>query len=181
MGTDKAWLDLNGVSMIERVIAALSGAVATVSIVANTPEFARLGLPTFSDAFAGRGPLEGIRTALSNSRSSRVVLVACDLPFVTSELFKFLLTVSVNHQATIPIGPDGKLEPTCAVYDTRALPVLNNILASGVRKISDLFDRVPTRFVPFNEISRLSGAGLFFENINTPEDYSRALERFKGH
>src|SRR5438046_2516502 len=94
MGTDKAWLELGGRAMIEQVIAALAPVTGSVAIIANSAEYARLGLPVFADAQSGIGPLEAIRTALANSATSRVLLVGCDLPFVTEDLFRFLLNIS---------------------------------------------------------------------------------------
>src|SRR5437870_3479771 len=92
MGTDKSWLELGGRAMIQRVIAALAPATTSVAIIANNDEYRRLGFPVFADTHADVGPLEAIRTALSNSSMPRIVLVGCDLPFVSSELFKFLLS-----------------------------------------------------------------------------------------
>ena len=173
MGKDKAWLELGGRPMIQYVIAALVPVTTSVAIIANSPEYNRLGLPVFADTRPGIGPLEGIRTALSNALTSPVVLVGCDLPFVTSELFKFLLSISGNYHATVPVGADGKLEPLCAVYSPEALPAVTDLIARGQRKISLLFDRVSTRLVTFGELGHLAGSALFFENINTPEDYAR--------
>src|SRR5215218_4240799 len=87
MGSDKALLEIRGRAMIEHVIAALRPVTTGVAIIANDPSYARLGLPVFRDSRAGLGPLEAIRTGLSNARAPRIVLAACDLPFVTSELF----------------------------------------------------------------------------------------------
>lgn len=174
MGTDKAWLEMGGQVMIERVIAALTPVTSSVSIIANDPQYARLGLQVFGDTNAGVGPLEAIRTALANSSTDRVVLAGCDLPFVTSELFSFLLDLEGTHQAVVPLSCDGLLEPLCAVYPREALAAVTELIASGVRKVSRLFDRVPARFVAYDEISHLREAELFFENINTPEEYERA-------
>src|SRR5258705_9801290 len=99
MGTDKAWLELGGRAMIERVIAALAPVASPVAIIGNDPRYSRLGLQVFADINVGVGPLEAIRTALANSSTERVVLAGCDLPFVTSELFSFLLNVEGKHQA----------------------------------------------------------------------------------
>src|SRR3989442_922973 len=110
MGTDKAWLELGGRPMIEHVIAALVPVTTSVAIIAKSPEYSRLGFPVFADLHSDIGPLEAIRTALASAETSRVVLVGCDLPFVTSDLFRFLLSISENHQAVVPIGADGKLE-----------------------------------------------------------------------
>lgn len=176
MGRDKAWLELGGQLMIERVIAALAPVTTSLAIIANTPEYSRFGLPVFADSQPNVGPLEAIRTALANARTSRVVLAGCDLPFLTTELFEFLLSIPSDHSAIVPVGIDGKLEPLCAVYSQRVLPVVDDLIRSGKRKVSILFDRIDTRLIPFDELSSLPGARLFFENVNTPEDYRRAVE-----
>ena len=88
--------------MIEKVIAALAPVTSALAIIANNPEYARLGLPVFADKQTGIGPLEAIRTALANSATSRIVLVGCDLPFVSEDLFRFLLKIPGDHQAVVP-------------------------------------------------------------------------------
>jgi molybdopterin-guanine dinucleotide biosynthesis protein A len=175
MGKDKAWLDLAGRPMIERVIAALQPVTTSVAIVANDPEYAKLGFPVFADSQMGIGPLEAIRTTLRNSNSPRALLVGCDLPFVSPDLFKFLLSIGGDYDAVVPMSADRKLEPLCAIYCTRALVVVDALIASGERKVSSLFDRVPTRLVRLDELQHLADSELFFENVNTPEDYARAI------
>ena len=179
MGTDKAWLELDGRPMIEHVIAAVQPITPRVAIIANQPEYQRLGYPLFADSQSGIGPLEALRTALTYTATDRVILVACDLPFVKSELFRFLVEASSEHQATVPIGPDGKLEPLCAVYHRDALSVVNNLIVEGQRKIGLVFDRVATRIIAFAELAHLPGSDRFFANINTPDDYMR-LRKLTG-
>lgn len=176
MGADKAWLKLDGRPMIEHVIAALTPVVSSVAIIANRAEYQRLGFPVIADTNVDIGPLEAIRTALANSTSSKIILVACDLPFITSDLLRFLLSLSGDRQSVVPIGSDNRFEPLCAVYSREALPVVEEIIHSGQRRISPLFDRVPTRVVAFDELRHLSGFEQFFENINTIQDYQRALK-----
>ena len=162
--------------MIEHVIGALAPVTVSVAIIANSRKYHRLGLPVFADIHKNVGPLEAIRTALSNSVSRRIVMVGCDLPFVSSELFKFLLNAPGDYQVVVPIGPDGKLESMCSIYWKEALPVITDLINRGERKISLLFERVPTRFVSFGEMKHLTRSELFFENVNTPDDYRRAIE-----
>jgi molybdopterin-guanine dinucleotide biosynthesis protein A len=179
MAKDKAWLDLGGQSMIERVIAALTPVSASVSIIANDPVYSQLGLPVFIDKLRGIGPLEAIRTALTNTRFRQVLLVGCDLPFVTSELFRYLLRVQDNSEIVVPVGPDEQLEPLCAIYCQTVLPRVEELIESGERKVRSLFAMATTRFVAFNELQHLHGSDLFFENVNTPSDYSRAQEKLQ--
>jgi molybdopterin-guanine dinucleotide biosynthesis protein A len=179
MGTDKAWLELGGRAMIEHVIAAITPVTTKVAIIANSPDYERLGFTVFADSHTRIGPLEAIRTALANALTPMVILVGCDLPFVTTDLFKFLLSIAGNHQATVPIGADGILESLCAIYRREALPAVTDLIKHGERKVSLLFDRVPTRLVRFEELRNLPGSELFFENVNTPEDYARVRERLR--
>jgi molybdopterin-guanine dinucleotide biosynthesis protein A len=180
MGVDKAWLELAGRAMIEHVIAALAPVSTHLAIIANSPDYERLGFPVFSDSNQGIGPLEAVRTALSNTFTDRVILVGCDMPFVTTDLFKLLLNIDGAHYATVPIGVNGKLEPLCAVYRSEALSAVTELINQGERKMSRLFDRVPTRFVPFEELRLLRGSEVFFENINTPEDYKWVSEKMRA-
>ena len=176
MGSDKALLEIGGRAMIEHIIAALLPVTAKVSIIANNPEYSRLGLPIFADSVTGIGPLEAIRTSLVNAQAPRVALVGCDLPFVTSDLFSYLLDLKGNYQAVVPVGRDEKLEPLCAIYSVDALERVADLINRGERKVSKLFDLVPTRLVSFDELRFLQGSELFFENVNTPEDYARACK-----
>jgi molybdenum cofactor guanylyltransferase len=207
MGRDKAWLELDGRPMIGRVIEALTSVTTSLNIIANSPDYARLGFPVFADTYQGVGPLEAIRTALANSPTEWVILAGCDMPFVTTELFALLLNIAsaeisnlkpqistlspqpLNSEpqapdsglrtqdsglaAVVPLNANGLTEPLCALYSTAALQAVTELIDSGERKVSLLFERTRTRRVSFDEITNLPGAGLFFENINTPEDYER--------
>ncbi|HWP44861.1 MAG TPA: molybdenum cofactor guanylyltransferase [Blastocatellia bacterium] len=162
--------------MIERVIDAVAPVTKSVAIIASGGEYERLGLPIFSDAYPGIGPLEAIRTALANSPAPRVVLAACDLPFVSAQLFAFLLAAADAQTSVVPMDSAGRLEPLCAVYSKSALDEVTRLIESGERKVSKLIDRIPARVVEFEEMSGMEGASLFFENVNTPEEYLRAVE-----
>lgn len=178
MGRDKAWLEIAGRPMIAHVIAALQPATTSVSIIANDSEYARLGFPVLPDSHSGIGPLEAIRISLLNTKGPRALLVGCDLPFVTSELFKFLVSLDGPYEAVVPISANQRLEPLCAIYRSSSLNAVEALIASGGRKISLLYDRIFTRFVGFEELQHLAGSELFFNNVNTPDDYARAIENF---
>jgi molybdopterin-guanine dinucleotide biosynthesis protein A len=180
MGTDKAWLEIGGRAMIEHVIAQLAPAASSIAIIANDQKYGQFGYPVFADANRGVGPLEAIRTALVNATTGRVILVGCDMPFVTRELFSFLLDVKGDYRAIIPLSADDELQPLCAIYHRDALPVVASLIENGTRKVSVLFESIAARFVRFDELSHLQGAELFFQNINTPEDYARAVNLLGG-
>lgn len=180
MGIDKAWLEIEGQPLIERVLGSLRAVTSTVAIIANTEGYRSLGVPVFTDSHQGVGPLEAVRVALSNTQTDRILLVACDLPFLTPELFSFLLSIPSTSEAIVPLSADNQLEPLCAIYCKDSLQAVENLIEHGERKMAKLFELVPTRFVEFKEIRELDGAYLFFENINTPDDYDHAIRRFRA-
>ncbi len=175
MHRDKALLKLGDRAMIERVIAALRAVTSSVSIIANDPLYEKFGLPVFSDTHKGFGPMEAIRTALLNTSAPRVALAGCDMPFVTSELFAFLIDEAERYDAVVPLDSKGRLEPLCAVYSTAVMNVVCRLIEKGDLKTARLFERINTRIVEFEEVRHLPHSELFFENINTPQDYARAI------
>ena len=174
MGKDKAWLEIDGRPMIQRVIEEMLRVTPAVSVIANNSEYGRLGLPVLADLNSGVGPLEAIRVALASSLGPSALLVGCDLPFVTAEFLGFLIARVEGVQVTVPLSRDGQPEPLCAIYSTEVLGEVTALIATGERKVSRLFDRVRTRLIPFEDFSHLSGAERFFINVNTPQDYIRA-------
>src|SRR5215211_755209 len=94
-GADKAALAIGGARIIDRQLAALSAVADDVRIVANDRDrYAGLGVRVIPDALPGRGPLGGLHAALLDAAHDRVLVLACDLPFVTAALLERLVTES---------------------------------------------------------------------------------------
>lgn len=179
MGRDKAWLELGGKSLIEHVIAALAPVVSEVKIIANDENYSQLGLPVLADDTRDIGPAEAIRTALANSSTRDVLLVGCDMPFVTPDLFEVLLGEFQGWQAAILIGPDGRAEPVCAAYSRDALETFTSLIDAGERKLSTFYSRLRTKLIPYQSLQKIPGAEYFFFNVNSPEDYEKAKVIFE--
>jgi molybdopterin-guanine dinucleotide biosynthesis protein A len=180
MQRDKALLKLGGLTMIERVIGALQPVASSIAIIANDPVYEKFDLPVFADTNKGIGPLEAIRTALANSRQEKAVVAGCDMPFVTSELFAYLLDQAQGYDAVVPLDAEGRIEPLCAVYSTAAMSEVCRLIERGDLKMAHLFDAIHARVIEFSELRNLPRSELFFENINTPEDYARAINLIAG-
>lgn len=174
MGADKSLLELGGLQFTERIAQELARAGFGVSTVGARQAAGRW--PNVPDVYAQWGALGGLHAALAACRAEWAMVVACDLPFVTGELFVRLASLSSeNFDAVIPVQPDGRLQPLCALYRRAAcLPIAEQFIERGERRPRALLDLVRTRRVAPGELQELSGAHLFFMNVNTPEDYERA-------
>lgn len=174
MGTEKALLELDGKRFIERIADELSRAVKSVRTIGARREIGRL--QNAPDVYTQWGALGGLHAALDACRAEWAAVSACDLPFVTGELFVRLASLSgEDFDAVIPVQPDGRVEPLCALYRRAAcLPVAQALIESGERRPRALLERIRTRRVTTDELADLPDAQLFFTNVNTPEDYEQA-------
>jgi len=172
MGTDKSQLLIERQTFADRIAETLSQVADSVAVVGG--QAARV-----ADVYPQWGALGGIHAALAACKSEWAIVVACDLPFVTAELFSFLAAERLDHDAVVPIQPDGRPQPLAALY--RVDPCLQRateLIEAGRRRPLDLLDAVITRWVQFDQLTNLAQADRFFANINTPSDYDEAI---RGH
>jgi molybdenum cofactor guanylyltransferase len=178
MGTDKAQLELGGRSFVERIGGALACVTERVSVVGarrGDAVAAAWGLPVVPDVYAKWGALGGLHAALAACRAPWAAVVACDLPFVTAELFARLIDRRESFDAVVPVQTDGRLQPLCALYRVEpCLRLTEELIASGERRPRALLQGVRTRRVKPVELADIEGASLFFTNVNTPEDHAQA-------
>jgi len=152
--------------------------VATgVSVVSSRAGAESHGLPVVEDLRVGVGALGGLHAALSACRAEWAAVVACDLPFVTGELLARLASMlSDEVDAVVPLQDDGRVQPLCALYRARVCLVrVEEMIRARELRPRVLLSRVRARVVEFGELRDLAGSARFFLNVNTPEDYARAV------
>jgi molybdenum cofactor guanylyltransferase len=175
MGTDKSQLRIEQQTFIERITGTLLKLTDLVTVVGHND--ARL--PSVFDIYPQWGALGGLHAALTACRREWAIVIACDLPFVTSELFQQLADLRMDHEAVVPVQPDGRPQPLSALY--RIDPCrqrATELIEAGRRRPLDLLETVKTRWVEFAEIRNLAQAEKFFVNINTPKDYDDAIRGY---
>jgi molybdopterin-guanine dinucleotide biosynthesis protein A len=197
MKQDKAWLEVDGAPMIERVVAAAGPAAGRFGIIVNAanPQIERYERLAEScdaglifDLHEHLGPLGGVHTALAHCRAGESALVlACDLPFITTDLLTFLCGVhqgenphSASHipqSITVPLDQSNRPQPLAAIYDQSLEATVGQMLAANELRVDLLYSRVSTRLISFAEFANLRAAELLFINVNTPEEYLAALHR----
>jgi molybdopterin-guanine dinucleotide biosynthesis protein A len=175
-GADKASLAVGRARIIDRQLAALSVVADDIRIVANdTDRYGALGVRVIPDAILDAGPLGGIYSALIDARHDAVIVLACDLPFVTAALFERLVTergAGEEVDAVVPRSDRG-LEPLCALYDRRCAAAARSRIERGALQVAGLLDDVRVRVLGPDALAPYD-AGALFTNVNTPHDYERA-------
>src|SRR5215210_2399465 len=186
MGQDKAQLRLGPETLLERIVAELSPATFSVTLVGSPQAYVGHSLPTVPDVYEQWGALGGIHAALSAAKTDWIIVIACDLPFVTRDLFERLKSFgdeSIDSiDSIVPMQPDGRPQPVCALYCRETcLPEIERLVSAGEHTPRALLTNVRTRYVQFEELNDLPGAENFFLNLNTPEDFERAKSFAENH
>jgi molybdenum cofactor guanylyltransferase len=175
-GADKAALAVGDARIIDRQLAALSAVADDVRIVANDRQrYAALGVRVIPDLVPDRGPLGGLHAALLDASHDRVLVLACDLPFVTAALLERLVSESGTGEeidAVLPRSARG-LEPLCALYMKRCAGRVLARLERGDLAVAGLVDDLRVREIGPEALAPYDDGSLF-ENVNTPHDHARA-------
>lgn len=185
-GAPKALARVGGRRIVDRVRDALAAATPDVVLSANDPAlFAELGLETRPDDVAGFGPLGGILTALrwaAERERSGALVAACDMPWIPADLPRMIANraAASDADAVVPEsgGPRG-IEPLCAWYSIRCIPLVERMMDEGERRVHRLMDRIRADVIPVAEVRRIGDPRILFFNVNTADDLRRA-ERLGG-
>ncbi len=182
MGKPKGLLEIGGEALLLRTARVVGPLVSSVTVIGPANPYRRLGLSTTPDRIPGlprvaafQGPLAGIVTALSASKSRWNLILACDLPYLSRDWVEALLrrVCRSNAQALLPCTQGG-LEPLAAVYRLDAYEKLADAFQEGIRKVTDALKRIPVETVMSSELGNLEDAQRVLQNMNTPADLAAA-------
>ena len=129
------------------------------------------------DLYPDKGPLGGIYTGLLASRSSHSLVAACDMPFLNTELLRYMVELSSDFDAVVPQLGEGMVEPLHAIYSKNCLHSMKRQLERNELAVDSIFGTVSVKYVKRAECQRLDPQLLSFFNINDHSDLERAVSR----
>lgn len=179
MGRPKALLPFAGQPLIVHVVSMLRRLFAEVAVVAAPgQELPEMPVTLVRDEVAYQGPVGGIYYGLRAGGGDAAFVTSCDSPFLNAALISHLLSQASDHDIVAPRW-QGRFQPLHAVYRTRLLPILRGRLVRGELKLVSLLEDVRTHAIGEDEIRRFDPHGDTFFNINTPDDYDKAVTRWR--
>jgi molybdenum cofactor guanylyltransferase len=192
MGSPKAWLDFGGETLLARVVRIVRRACAPVIVVAAPGQDVPPLPPDVAiarDPLEGRGPLQGIAAGLralvelppGNERVDAAFVTPTDAPFLEPALIARLAALrGEDHDVAVP-HTDNHFHPLAAIYACTCLAHIEALLAADRLRPFFLFERVRTvvcdapTLLADPDLATADPALRSFENLNTPDDYARAL------
>jgi len=176
-GKEKAFLDIKGTRILDRILDTFKAVFNEIILVTNHPvQYLEWNVHIVTDLLHKRSAMTGIHTGLYFSTYSHIFVSASDTPFLKRSLIETIVEkIEPAIDVIIPETSAG-LEPLCAVYSKKRLPVIEKLLAEDRFKIQQLFTGARVKRVPQSCLQASDPTLLSFFNINTPQDLQRALE-----
>jgi molybdenum cofactor guanylyltransferase len=173
MGQDKAWLPFRGRPLLAHQIETVRRVRPGDILISGRrgTDYSQIECRILYDRVPNRGPLEGIRQALATVRADLLLVLAVDMPLMTSTFLTRLVRRCTPELGCVP-RLEGRWEPLAAVYPVSVLPVIDSMFATNSFAATRLVQLCADAGIiePYEtakESARLLGSW------NTPEDAAR--------
>jgi len=180
----KARLLVGGEILIRRITLSLVSLFEDILVVVDEDKFDYLeklmyGFGSYvklvSDVVGPKCPLRGLYSGLVRSPAKFNFLVGCDMPFLQRELISHMAGRISRSDILIPRTGEF-LEPLHAFYSSRCLGSIEKVLREGKRKMVSFFPYVEVKYLEREEIAIFDPEAISFFNINTEDDWEKAIE-----
>ena len=179
-GKNKAFLEIGGIRLIDRITEDMKNIFKRVILVTNDKKgYEYLGIPVVEDLITGLGPIGGIYTGLMSIPSQAGFFVACDMPCINRQLVRYMVDIQDNHAAVVP-SVANEIEPLHAIYAQSCLGPIRDLIDSKRYQVRLVYDQITVRYVKEGEIRRFGSPTRAFLNINTPDEFAMIQSLLKA-
>ena len=189
-GQSKGLVELAGKPLILHVLNKLATVVRETVVVVKSEvqrkEFSHLikqRPQIIVDGADFQTPLAGALVGFETVQNEYALLLACDTPFISSQILHFLLDVCVDKAGAIPRWPSGNLEPLHAAYQVkRAAKAAKTALEKGELNMRSMIQNMQNiRYISTTALQQFDQRLITFFNINTLNDLRKAEAIMKHH
>lgn len=172
MGSDKGMLPLNETVFIAHIVKALEEAsVKNITIVSANTDYDFLSCNRIEDIISDKGPVGGIFTALSHSKTKHNIILSVDIPLISAEIITWLIANIDEEKQITQVKVLDKISPLIAVYDKDVVSIFEEHLRREYLKLKMVVAQIPHQTIEVPE-----KWCTLLQNINTKEDYNNILK-----
>ena len=165
---------MGGRSIRDRQLSVLRDLTPHVLIVtSDSSHLEGAEVPVVADRLPGTGALGGLYTALVEATTEQVLVIGCDMPFLTAPFLTYLAEQGRTMDAAVPRDARGR-HPLCASYLRRAAGRIHARIKEGRLRVGDMLEDLTVRELGPDELARFNRDGGLLINVNTPDDYAHA-------
>ncbi|NJS10410.1 MAG: molybdenum cofactor guanylyltransferase [Microcoleus sp. CSU_2_2] len=178
MGKDKALLEFEGRSLLQRSCEVAASLTSEVYVLTAWPDRYRSILTTecqfLLEYSPETGPLVALTQGLTEIVAEWILLLACDLPLLEADIIQNwvdrLTEVPLSTLAVVPYQ-NSRWEPLCGFYRSQSLSSLQRFIESGGRSFQVWLNQIGATPLPVS-----IREAVMLSNCNTPEEF----EHLKG-
>ena len=179
MGTDKGLLKWGAFTWAVITVNKLKGLTSSPKISVNKEQvipysgiFESPDLIADNDSLKIKGPLCGILSTHLRFPTEDLLVLACDMVFMETEILEILLRKQQQMPGSeaIVFTNDGDPEPLCGIYTSKGLARVYNLYKEDrlqKQSMKYILEQLPTTFVPIQPDQK-----KYFFNLNSPGDIS---------
>jgi molybdenum cofactor guanylyltransferase len=177
MGVNKGLLKLGDLTITEHVINALNPICGEIILSVNNQDFDFLPYRKVIDKIHGKGPISGFYSSLSESNTDENIIISCDTPFITDYFLNLLLSNSNGFEIVLPVY-NSWVQAMTGYFKKSILPVIQSQMRKGNFVPINIFEKCNINLLQVNNKNCKDADKIFF-NINSQEDYQKAIKLFK--
>jgi len=177
-GRDKTKLQFGEETLLERTLKVLEPLCDEKLISSNTLNNYP-GCRIVPDRIQNQGPLGALHSCLLAARNPDLIIVATDMPFITTAALGQLRQAPPEFDVVIPRSPDG-MQPLAALYRKSCLNAIDRQLKQNNFKIRSFFREVQVKVVECLNFPEIYHKHIFL-NINSPADLEKAHDLYQAN
>jgi molybdenum cofactor guanylyltransferase len=171
MGQDKATIKVGGKTLIRLAYDRVKEVFDDVIIVSRLHStIESIDAPVLKDVVPFGNSMIGIVTALLYSKTPYTFVVACDMPFLSTEAFKCMADEATGEDIIIPKTKLG-FEPLHAIYNRSCIAHFLRLVGQGKFKVVEVLPFVSVKVLK-EEPCFLRNGNSVFTNVNAMNDLS---------
>jgi len=170
-GQDKTRLEFGGQTLLERTLKILDP-LCSEKLISSNNLAAYSDCRVIPDLSPGQGPLGALYSCLLAARNPYLLIVATDMPFITTGALQKLWRERNRFDVVIPKSPDG-MQPLAALYSRECIVPIRTQLEQGNLKIRSFFPEVHVKVINCQDFPAIYHKNIFL-NINSPADLQKA-------
>lgn len=174
IGFDKGFINLNGKPFIVHIIEAMKPLVNNIIIVSDNTDYDKFGYQIVNDLIKNFGPVAGLYSGLSNSKTEYNLVLSCDVPLIKTFILEQLIDRFDIDYDMIQLQSENKSMPLIAIYKTHCLHTFEAQLNKNEKRL-----RIAVEQLKHKTITIDSECDQYVKNINTIAQLNEILHAIK--
>ena len=162
MGSDKGFINLKSKPFIAHIIEAMKPLVNNIIIVSDNKNYDKFGYQRVNDIIKNAGPVAGLYSGLSNSKTIYNLALSCDIPLIKSFILKRLIEEFDTNYDMIQLQSENKSMPLIAIYKTHCLRTFETQLNKNEKRLRVAVEQLKNKTFTID-----SECNQYVKNINT--------------